>query len=190
MLKTLIALFASLLVGAVIACGGDDDFSALQSQQPDSAGGAQTSNEGSDAGQTSNEGSNAASSGPVGPADMNTIRIGDQVWMRTLPMTRGQCFLYKNDGTLPTSATVWGTLDNDDSLHFSVNYTQEGTFEAQVDNDVELYWVAGERNSEIDDLTIELDFDAQTIRGNGTFTNFVGGGNAQGSFAFQCEEED
>jgi len=176
----LIGLLCLLLVSATIACGGGDDFSALQSQQPDNSGSGQASNDGPNTG---------SSSGPVGPADLNTIRIGDQVWMRTLPMTTGQCFLYENDGTLPTSATVWGTLNNDDSLHFSVNYTQEGTFEAQVDNDVDMYWVAGERNGEINDLTIELDFKEQTIRGSGTFTNFTRGGNAQGSFAFQCEED-
>jgi hypothetical protein len=180
MLRTFIVLLSLALFSAILACGGDD-FSDLKSQQEqDNTGGGQTSSQSSDAGQ---------SSGPVGPADINTIRIGDQVWMRTLPMTTGQCFLYEDDGSLPTSATVWGTLNNDDSLHFSVSYTQEGTFQAQVDNDSDMYWVAGERNGEIDDLTIELDFEAQTIRGSGTFTNFVGGGNAQGSFAFQCEEE-
>ncbi|CAN5875258.1 hypothetical protein BH23ACT4_BH23ACT4_00070 [soil metagenome] len=44
-----------------------------------------------------------------GPLAENSIRIGDQVWQRTLPMTTGQCFLYMDDGTLPTQ---WHRLGN------------------------------------------------------------------------------
>jgi hypothetical protein len=188
MLKTVTALLTVLLLSAaVMACGDDDDFSALQQQDRD-----QTQQSDGSGGQASSDssGGDASSEAPVGPAAMNTIQIGDQVWSRTLPMTRGQCFLYEDDGTLPTSGTVWGTLNNDDSLHFSVNYNQDGTFEAQVDNDTDLYWLAGERNGTVNDLTIELDFDALTITGSGTFTNVVGNKNAQGSFAFQCEPEE
>lgn len=102
-------------------------------------------------------------------------------------MTRGQCYLYKADGTLPTSATVWGTLDGDENKHFAVRYRQDGGFEAQVDSS-SYHWIAGDRNGNSNELTIELDFDTQTIKGGGIFTNLFTGEHAEGSFEFKCEE--
>ena len=134
----------------------------------------------------------AASSGgsaePIGPADMNTIRIGDNTWNRTLPMTTGQCFLYEDDGNLPTSAVAWGTLDGDDDWRFSASQNQDGTFEAEVTNNAEVYWFAGARSPGVDDLEIVLDFEALTITGSGTFSDVLGNA-AGGSFAFQCEPD-
>jgi hypothetical protein len=108
------------------------------------------------------------------------------VWHRTLPMITGQCFLYEDDGTLPDSGTAWGTLDGDDSLRFSANYNQDGTFEAEVQGDI-IFWVAGVRAGT--DLTVHLDFANQTITGEGVFNNLMRNEYAEGSFTFTCEEE-
>lgn len=176
-----------LLIGLAIAivmfslaCGGDG-LSIPQAPTPETAGQEQNS------GGASQNSGDAGGVTPGGPAALNTMRIGDEVFERTLPMTRGQCFLYEADGTLPTSATVWGTMNGEDGTHFSVSYGQDGKFGAQVDSS-NYHWLAGERNGTIDDLSIELDFDTQTIRGAGIFTNFFTGENAEGSFEFMCEE--
>ncbi len=142
-------------------------------------------------------GSQAAGGGQVGevepepatPVESNTIRIGSKVWKRTLPMTTGQCYLFKDDGTLPTSANAWGTLDGDDSYHFSAQLTQSGTFKAQVDDNASVYWVAGEGSPKVDDLVIDIDFDSQTIKGQGTFYSLTTNKLASGSFEFVCEPE-
>jgi hypothetical protein len=123
-----------------------------------------------------------------GPVAMNTIRVGSQVWERTLPMTTGQCYLQEDDGNLPTSASVWGTLDGDENLSFSVRVNQDGTFEASLDNNLDFFWIAGPRSSEVDDLVVELDFATQTIRGSGTFVNAGRSETAIGSFEFRCVE--
>ncbi len=125
---------------------------------------------------------------PAEPVAPNTIRIGSQVWTRTLPMTSGQCFLYEDDGTLPTSASVWGTLDGNADLHFAATFGQDGTFHSDVNDGVALYWVAGERSPGVRDLVVELDFDTQTIRGQGTYKSLTTGKLASGSFEFICEE--
>lgn len=148
-----------------------------------------------DAEQASDPGSSGSGSSevipePDEPLDMDTIRIGSQVWERTLPMTTGQCFVYEDDGTLPDSGTAWGTLDGDDDIRFSANYNQDGTFEAEVSDSERLYWIAGARSANPDDLTVELDFDALTITGEGVFNSLTTGETAHGSFAFQCEPEE
>jgi hypothetical protein len=124
-----------------------------------------------------------------GPLPDNSIRIGDQVWMRTLPMTSGQCFLYEDDGTLPTSGTVWGTLDNDEGLRFSARYGQDGGFESEVSNNLDMYWGSGQRFGE-EELTIELDFDALMVTGTGIFKSLTTGQRAYGSFTFTCDPID
>jgi len=131
----------------------------------------------------------AAAPEPSGDVAMDTIRIGNDVWSRTLPMTTGQCFVFEDDGTLPTSGTVWGTLDGDDELRFAARLSQDGTFEAEISNDSDMYWLAGERAPDPKDLSIELDFENLTITGSGTFYLANTGELASGSFAFQCEEE-
>jgi len=105
-------------------------------------------------------------------------------------MTTGQCFLFEDDGTLPTSATVWGTLDGDDGIRFSASYRQDGTFGAEVDDQTTNFWFAGPNGPGVDDLVIELDFETLTISGSGTFTNALDGESAPGAFEFQCEPED
>lgn len=124
-----------------------------------------------------------------GPLGENSIRIGDQTWERTLPMSTGQCFLFEDDGTLPDSGTAWGTLDNDEDLRFAARYQQDGTFESEVSNNHDMYWGSGPRFGE-DDLVIELDFATSTISGNGTFVSLITGDRAIGSFQFTCEPEE
>ena len=184
-----------VLATVVASCGGDGGST---SESADTSGQGDTSAQtadtvavdteapGDDAGDESSDA--ASESEPVGPAEPNTIQIGSQVWERTLPMTTGQCFLYEDDGTLPTSATVWGTLDGDEELRFLVSQNQDGTVEAEINNNVDMYWLAGYRGPETDDLVIELDFDAQTISGSGTFTLLNTGDTVSGSFEFVCSE--
>jgi len=188
--KFSIAVFA-VLATVVASCGGDGDST---SESADTSGQGDTSAQMADTVAVDTEASGdessdvASESEPVGPAEPNTIRIGSQVWERTLPMTTGQCFLYEDDGTLPTSATAWGTLDGDEELRFLVSQNQDGTLEAEINNNVDMYWLAGYRGPETDDLVIELDFDAQTISGSGTFTLLNTGETVSGSFEFVCSE--
>jgi hypothetical protein len=175
------------------ACGGDDSSSSDTVASGDTAGEvADSASDASDDSEqpTSDASEDASAPAPSGPVEMNTIRIGSTTWSRTLPMTSGQCFLYEDDGTLPTSANVWGTLDGDDDIRFSANYGQDGTFEAEVVDESAFFWIAGRRSPEVDDLVIELDFEALTITGSGTFANVGSVDPEQGAFAFQCEPED
>ena len=191
--RVVLMLFA-LLGATLIACGGGDD----EPSDGDGPGGsdaspAASSGDGSNGGSNGNAGSGGSSDPeaapePIGPVAVNTIQIGDETWTRTLPMTSGQCFLYEDDGTLPTSAVVWGPLDGDD-LSFSANYNQDGSFESEVRGE-NFFWVAGPRGPGVDDLEIELDFDTLTVTGEGTFHNLHNGEIAAGSFHFQCEPED
>ena len=170
------------VVGGVHAgCGSDDSLTESEAGADEEA----TESATSDAPAESGTESGAES---VGPAEMNTIRIGSQVWERMLPMTTGQCFVQNIEG-LPPSGVAWGTLDGDDRIRFSANQSQDGTNEAEVDDQESYYWLAGPRASGPDDLEVELDFDALTIVGQGTFTNLFTGETAPGSFAFQCEDD-
>ena len=106
-------------------------------------------------------------------------------------MVTGQCNLQEADGVLPTTAFVWGTLDGtdqsaEDSLTFAANFN-DGEVEAQVKDNIAMYWYVGPRLSENNDLTIELDFATRTISGTGTFTALGSGELASGSFEFRCE---
>lgn len=193
MRSRLLVLFAAASI-ILAACGGG-------TTEPDNGGSqepAPASNDGSDAdagqagaGDSGDDG--VASDEPTpeasGPLGENTIRIGDQTWERTLPMTTGQCFLFEDDGTLPDSGTAWGTLDGDEDLRFAARYQQDGTFESEVSNNHDMYWGSGPRFGE-DDLVIELDFDTLTISGNGTFASLITGERAMGSFQFTCEPEE
>lgn len=175
----------------IAGCGGPD----LLSDIPEEA--LENSSESGEGGDTSGDGSSDPGSlEPGEPApeasgqlEANTIRIGDQVWQRTLPMTEGQCFLYEDDGTLPTSGVAWGTLDGRDDTSFAARYKQDGSFEADVKEGETVYWGSGERYGE-DDLVVELDFDTLTISGHGTFASLLTGDRAMGSFTFTCEPED
>jgi hypothetical protein len=193
-MKFSIAVLAALAM-VVASCGSDDDSSSESvgesaevdaSAQTADTDTADTEAPDEDAGDESSDA--GSESEPVGPAEPNTIQIGSQVWERTLPMTTGQCFLYEDDGTLPTSATVWGTLDGDEELGFLISQNQDGTLEAELDNNFDMYWIAGYRGPDTDDLVIELDFEAQTIIGSGTFTLLNTGETVSGSFEFVCSE--
>ena len=119
---------------------------------------------------------------PTGP---NTIRIGDQVWTRIVEEDVGQCFVQEATQGLQESASVWGYVDENQTQRFSVNLNN-GEVQADV-NGATYYWVAGARNSEVNDLELELDFASQTIKGSGTFTNAFDGKSEPGSFEFTCE---
>lgn len=169
--------------------GGDD--SPVTTQANNDAGtdsGGTDSGDSGDAGEVTDDGDGVTpeASGPLGE---NTIRIGDQTWERTLPMTTGQCFLFEDDGTLPDSASAWGTLDNDEDLRFSARFNQDGTFESEVSNNHDMYWGSGPRFGE-DDLVVELDFETLTISGSGTYSSLITGERAMGSFQFTCEAEE
>jgi hypothetical protein len=170
--------------GSVASPPGDQTGNENGGQPTDAPQGDPTAGGGGQAGEVEAE--------PAGPVEPNTIRIGSQVWKRTLPMTTGQCFLYEDDGTLPTSASVWGTLDGIEDSHFSASVGQDGAFGAGLNGpgDSTLYWQAGARNPEVNDLVIELDFEAQTIKGSGTFHSLTERRSASGSFEFICEPEE
>ncbi len=190
-MRTLITLITFMAM-AVAACSDADTTTSdpasgeqAAGQSPAAQGGAAA---GSDQSQGTGQDSPAIEPEPAGPVEPNTIRIGSQVWKRTLPMTTGQCFLFKEDGTLPTSGVAWGTLDGNEDLHFSAKLSQDGTFESDVNDGQALYWVAGERSPGVHDLAVDLDFDTQTISGHGTYESLVTGKRASGSFEFTCEE--
>lgn len=179
------------------ACGGgttEPESNDSQVTTPASDDGSVTDNGETDPGDSGDAGDGTDDSDSVtpeasGPLGENTIRIGDQTWERTLPMISGQCFLYEDDGTLPTSATAWGTLDGDDDLRFNVSHKQDGTFEAQISDNEAMFWGSGPSFEE-EDLVIELDFEALTIRGKGTFFSLTTRERAMGSFQFTCEPEE
>jgi hypothetical protein len=190
MTKRVIPVVILALALAATGCGGSDSggdgvtTTAATAPSVDDAGGGNGTS-----GQVDGGSGGGTTAEPVGPAAMDTIQIGSETWARTLPMTSGQCWLYEDDGTLPTSAVAWGPLDGPDGIRFSVSHNQDGTFGAEVSNDTNVYWFAGPRSPGVDDLVIELDFDALTITGSGTFTSVLGE-EAQGSFAFQCDPAD
>ena len=101
------------------------------------------------------------------------------MWSRTLPMTRGQCFVEEG------KATARGTLNGDDTFEFSVKANSNGSFEAQIlSNDMN--WVAGVRDGS--ELSIDSDVSSQTISGAGLFYNMYTDEWAYGSFQFECTE--
>jgi hypothetical protein len=172
----------------IVVCGGDDQTTVLPSAPGNDSGDQSSDTETDPSGDTDGQSSNPAPEPePSGPVELNTIRIGSEVWGRTLPMTTGQCEIHEDDGNLPTSAFVWGTLDGDDDLRFAASLNQDGTVEAEISNGA-MYWIAGERGPGDNDLIIELDFDTQTISGTATFTLINTGEMASGSFEFRCEK--
>lgn len=178
-----------VLCFAMVACGGTptlapNDSSTNRAPVESGSDGAS----GTDGGATASSEVTPEAPGALQP---NTIRIGSQVWTRTLPMTSGQCLVIKADGTLPDWSTVWGTVDGDDDTRFSANYKQDGTFESELTNNFDQYWGAGTRfQGDEADLVIELDFENLIVSGNGTFKSLTTGELAKGSFLFTCEPED
>lgn len=187
-MKTRLTMTVAAVAMVMASCGGG----ASNSPTGDPDGGGQEAGQ-TDPGATTSTAPSGGPSGEVtpeasGPLEPNTIRIGDEVWSRTLPMTSGQCFLIEDDGTLTDAATAWGTLNGDDALSFRASY-QVDAIEAQVKNESDMYWGAGPRFTE-DDLVIELDFDNLTISGHGTFVSLITGEKAMGSFEFVCDPAD
>ncbi len=180
------ALSMVAVVGLVAGCGGDDSADGTEDAAADD--GAEANVDADDGGAADDAGDAGGAATPAGPAAMNTIQVDGEVWDRTLPMTTGQCFVQNVEG-LPPSGVAWGTLDGDDELRFSASQNQDASNEAEVETP-DVFWVAGPRVADgPDDLVIELDFDALTIVGSGTFTNLYTGETAAGSFAFQCEDD-
>lgn len=173
----------------MVACGGTPTQATIESstdRAPVESGSDEAS--GTEGGTTASGEVTPEAPGSLQP---NTIRIGSQVWTRTLPMTSGQCLVIAADGTLPDWGTVWGTVDGDDDTRFSANYQQDGTFESQITNNFDQYWGAGTRfQGEEADLVIELDFENLILSGSGTYTSLTTGELAKGSFLFKCEPED
>lgn len=171
----------------VSACGGDDsadDPSGLDNQPSESGQqtGAEDSVSGGDANTDSGSGTleNPTPEAP-GPLPPDGFRIGDDVWERTVPITRGQCFVQEGDGATPFA--VWGTLDADDNLSFAVSYGEDGSFSSEVTSD-SMFWVAGQRDGS--DLTVTHDVATQSISGEGLFYNMQSDEWAYGSFEFTC----
>lgn len=184
-LAGVVAVMALVLLG----CGGGDTSREGDGVAAGDSGSQTDSSQDPGPGDQESEGGVGTLDNPIpeasGALASNSLRIGDTTWVRTLPMTRGQCFLYEDDGTLPDSGTAWGSLNDDDNLSYSVNYHQDGSFEAQVSSDT-MFWVSGQREGS--ELTITLDFATQTISGDGLFFNLHTGEWAYGSFEVTCEE--
>ncbi len=119
-------------------------------------------------------------SGALAP---NGFRIGNTVWERTVPITRGQCFVQDSEGATPFAA--WGTLNGDDALEFGVSYDSDtDSTDAQVTSD-NMFWVAGKKDGS--QLSVEHDVEALSIAGTGLFYNLHTDEWAYGSFQFTCE---
>ena len=176
------------------ACGGADDSAnsgtGFGTEPPES--GQQQNSEDSD----SNSGTEAATApGDGGTLDDPTpeasgllpqdgFRIGDDVWVRTVPITSGQCFVQEGEGITPFA--VWGTLNNDDSLSFAVSHDQDAGFGAEVTSDT-MFWVAGRKDGT--EVIVDHDFATQSITGSGLFYNLHSDEWAYGSFEFTCTGE-
>lgn len=192
------ARITGLLITALLltGCGGSDDGSSVFPTDTDTDTGVAADQPASDAApDTAGDGDTVlGDAGEIepeasGPLAMDTIRVGSEVWERTLPMTTGQCYLFEDDGTLPTSANVWGTLDGTDDVRFSATMNQDGEFSSEISNNADMFWVAGARIQR-DDLDIQLDFANQTVTGSGVFVSLTNGRLAEGSFAFTCTETE
>lgn len=183
--------FAVLVSVAVIAgaCGGGDDSAndpatastppPASEQQEDGGDSASSGEANTDSGSGTLENPTPEASGQLPP---DSFRIGNNVWARTIPMTRGQCFVQEGEGVAPF--TAWGTLDNDDNLEYSVSYNADtDSSDAQVTSD-SMFWVAGSRDGS--ELAVEDDFATQSISGTGLFYNMHSDEWAYGSFQFTC----
>jgi hypothetical protein len=190
MRKSIVVLVSVAVLTA--ACGGGDD-------PADEVGslGTQPSEDAQQAGTDEPDASSEVSAGSdgsgtpdnptpeaSGPLPPDGFRIGNDVWVRTLPITSGQCFVQEGDGVHPF--TVWGTLDNDDGQSFAVNYDDDGRFSSEVTSDA-MFWVAGSKDGS--ELTVEHDVATQSISGDGLFYNLHSDEWAYGSFQFTCAGE-
>ncbi len=191
MSKVFILLAVALL--ALAACGGSNGANPLEAIQDAAspASGDTTSSGVIDP--AANPSSNSDGPGTMdnptpeasGALPPNGFRIGNTVWERTVPMTSGQCFVQESEGATPFA--VWGTLDGDDALDFSVSFDSDtDSTSAQVTSDT-MFWVAGKQDGS--QLAVEHDIDAQSVAGTGLFLNLHTNEWADGSFQFTCESE-
>jgi hypothetical protein len=92
---------------------------------------------------------------PGGAAQPNTIQIGDRVWTRTNPPDVGQCFLQKEGQGIPETAVVWGYLDNNEEIRFSVSLNQQGETTAEVQSPT--YFWSVDPGIDGTDIALKLD---------------------------------
>ncbi len=118
------------------------------------------------------------------PLPADSIRIGDTAWERKIP-TDGQCFVHEDDGTIPDTGNVWGSVNNDPEVEVRVKHNEDGSQSAQVDSNL-IGWISGQMNGT--ELTVNLDFETSSISGKGLFYNTHADEWAYGSFAFTCLE--
>ena len=184
-------LGATLVVVLVSACGGTDGSAqtsqpepsaTLQVDDPDdtpttTAGDPDDSTTGTDTGGSEDNPSPEGS----GPLPANSFRIGDELWELSLDSGFSDCFVGEDAG-VPFS--VNGSLNNDESLRFSVHYVEEDTFDARVSDD-EIFWVAAPMRDGTE-VSVEWDVATQTISGTGLFNDSFRGLWAYGSFNFTC----
>jgi hypothetical protein len=189
-------LFITVVSVAVLAagCGGADDSADSgtgfgteppgNEQQQDSDG--SDSNVGTEAATASGDGGTFDDPTPEASGSLppDGFRIGDDVWVRTIPITSGQCFVQEGEGITPF--TVWGTLNNDDTLSLAVSHDQDAGVAAEVRSDT-MSWVAGGKDGT--EVVVEHDFVAQSITGSGLFYNGHSNEWAYGSFDFTCTGE-
>jgi len=117
-----------------------------------------------------------------GPLPADSIRIGNEVFERTIPAD-GQCFTQEDDGTIPDSGVVGGSLNNDPEFSFNVRHGQDGSLEAEVRSNL-MDWISGVKDGT--ELTVDLDFETSSISGEGLFYNVHTNEWAYGSFTFTC----
>lgn len=175
------------LVALASSCGSESNDQSQDdpTQDPDPQAVEETGDTDPAAGDTAEPGSPGTLDNPTpepsGTLPSNGFRIGDNAWARTVPITRGQCFVQEGEGVLPFA--VWGTLDNDDGLSFAVSIGEDDAFSSEVTSDT-MFWVAGQRVGS--QLSVTHDLTTQTISGEGIFNNLQSNEWAHGSFAFTC----
>jgi hypothetical protein len=172
-----------LLALVTAACGGGGDDGGDLGEDVfggigESSGDVDPDDQGSSGGGTLENPTPEASS----PLPSDSFRIGDAVWERTIP-TDGQCFVQEDDGTIPDSGAARGSVNNDPGVEFSVSHDQDGSVEAQVSSDL-MNWISGVKDGT--ELTIQLDFETNSMSGAGLFYNGHTDEWAYGSFMFTC----
>lgn len=177
-LVVLIAVIATACGGGEGDDVGEDVFGGIGQASGDVEPGEQGSSDGGTLDEPTPEASSAL------PAD--SMRIGDSVWERTIP-SDGQCFVQEDDGTISDSGTVWGSVSNDQGVEFKVSHGQDGGLSAQISSNL-MGWNSGVKDGT--ELTIQLDFETNTMSGEGLFYNTHTNEWAYGSFTFTCSDSE
>lgn len=188
---------AVLIAGLVLAgCGGADDQAEDQTTHQaettepqedvqDATDGSEVESEDQPTDSTPSDSEPAGDSDEPtpegsGPLPPDSIRIGEEIFERMFGASLSDCFV--QEGAIPFS--INGALNDDDRFRFSVDYVEDGVYEASISND-EIFWVAAPMR-EGTELDVEWDVDAQTISGTGLFNDSFRGLWAYGSFQFTC----